>query len=121
VRGRYVATEAEIVSIRDRKVVGQPCRACKAGPATNWHHLVPKTSPHLGDDVAENAVGLGGTGTTGCHGILSTGSRGKDCGGVVRTYDEIVRMLGANLTPAERAYVSLKMGAFWLERRYPRG
>lgn len=43
------------------------CAACGAR-AGSIHHIVQKGSPHFGDDVLENLLGLCGDGTTGCHG-----------------------------------------------------
>lgn len=43
------------------------CVAC-GRPGANAHHVVPKGSPHFGDDVVENLVTLCGSGTSGCHG-----------------------------------------------------
>lgn len=43
------------------------CAACGA-PKDSIHHLVQKGSPHHGDDVVENMIGICGHGTAGCHG-----------------------------------------------------
>lgn len=45
------------------------CAAC-GGPSNNLHHVVQKGSPHFGDDVYENVVGICGSGTERCHGAI---------------------------------------------------
>lgn len=45
------------------------CAACGVA-ASNAHHVIQKGSPHFGDDVAGNIVGLCGTGTMRCHGAM---------------------------------------------------
>lgn len=45
------------------------CAACGV-IASNAHHVIQKGSPHFGDDVAGNIVGLCGTGTMRCHGAM---------------------------------------------------
>lgn len=45
------------------------CAAC-GGPASNAHHVIQKGSPHFGDDLPGNIMGLCGTGTMRCHGAM---------------------------------------------------
>lgn len=59
----------DVQAIRSAKLIFDECAACGA-PATNIHHVVSKGSPHFGDDVRQNFVGICGSGTTGCHGAF---------------------------------------------------
>jgi hypothetical protein len=55
-------------ALRRAKLANPSCAACGGGGA-NGHHVLPKgAGAGAGDDVAENIVGLCGSGTTGCHG-----------------------------------------------------
>jgi hypothetical protein len=60
-----------------------------------------------GEWTESNIVGLCGSGTTGCHGLIEA----RD---PAATY-----LLRARLTDAEYSYVVTKMGEGWLERRFP--
>jgi len=62
---RKRATKKEWEALRTEKLHGWACRTCWA-PAESLHHLLPRSLG--GDDVADNLVGLCGSGTTGCHG-----------------------------------------------------
>lgn len=61
--------------IRDRSALAaarlrfRACAAC-GRTAGGIHHIVQRGSPHFGDDVIENLLGLCGSGTTGCHGAV---------------------------------------------------
>jgi hypothetical protein len=81
-----------------RKLLSErECRAC-GKPASNGHHLVPKGSPHFGDDVEDNVIPLCGSGTTGCHGR-------------VHAWDmEARRAIGARLSESEVGYVRHRLG-----------
>lgn len=45
------------------------CELCGAAPATNFHHR--KNRSQLGKDNLANAMHLCGSGTTGCHGMVT--------------------------------------------------
>jgi len=90
--------------IREEKINGRSCRVCVAFLAATAHHLVPRSLG--GDDVEDNLVGLCGSGTTGCHGLVEA----RD--------PWACSLLGLRLTDAERAYVIEKKSAAWLERYY---
>lgn len=75
------------------------CRRCGYA-AGSGHHIVPKGSPHFGDDVEENVVPLCGSGTTGCHGEVE------------RHVEAACREVGAKLRDDEIAYVLRKLGPF---------
>jgi hypothetical protein len=61
--------------IRDREALTRArlrfrsCAACGAS-AGGIHHIVQKGSPHFGDDVEANLVGLCGSGSDRCHGAI---------------------------------------------------
>ena len=96
------------------------CRVCKRKPsghyvdALNRMHLVPKSQ--RGDDVDDNIVPGCGSGTAGCHGVLT--SRNRD-GATGRTWEEVAGALRATLTKEEIAYVVAKKSAAWLDEHYP--
>lgn len=54
-------------AITNARIMMPSCALCGQRPVTA-HHVVPKGSPHFGDDVIENLVTLCGHGTRGCHG-----------------------------------------------------
>lgn len=83
----------------------------------SWHHLVERSLG--GDDVAENLVPLGGTGTMYCHGIYTSHHAGQDCKGARRTWDEIAAAIRVSLTPAETEYILAAKGPRFLDRYYP--
>ena len=49
---------------------GGMCELCWLQPATNWHHR--KNRSQGGDDRLSNAMHLCGSGTTGCHGRVTS-------------------------------------------------
>lgn len=108
-KGRYVATEAEWDAIQHEKVIGKVCRGCGQRFAMSGHHLVGKDL--LGDDYADNIIGLCGSGTTGCHGILENHEKG---------WQEIAHNIRALMTTAERRYVIAKKSEVFLDRYYPK-
>lgn len=101
---RAKASPAEWKRLREEKLVGRSCRICVALLADSLHHLVPRSQS--GDDVADNLVGLCGDGTRGCHGRVEA----RD--------PWACSLLGRRLTAEERAYVTAKKGAWYLEKRY---
>lgn len=48
---------------------GEPCASCGRRPS-NAHHVVQKSAPWFGDDVAGNLLLLCGSGTARCHGAF---------------------------------------------------
>lgn len=90
------------------------CRACGRVPSghpldsLNRMHLVPKGQG--GDDVDVNIVPGCGSGTSGCHGFLTTHAHG---------WGVVAAALRRNLQPDELAYVIGKKGRDWLDRVYP--
>lgn len=89
------------------------CQLCGAQPAgwpgLTWHHIVPRGSPHFGDDSEDNGACLCGTGTTGCHGDVEA------------RRPEALARFRASMTQPQLDYVIEKKGAAWLDRRYPAG
>ena len=107
-RKRPTKTSPErVAEIRAKKC--ESCRLCGATGNVNAHHLIPRgMGGTIGGEWTEsNVVGLCGSGTTGCHGLIEA----RD---PAATY-----LLRASLTDAEYAYVVGKAGEGWLERRYP--
>lgn len=102
---RTAASAKRILEIREKKC--QECRLCGTGRNVNAHHLIPRSQ--LGIWTESNVVGLCGSGTTGCHGLVEA----RD---PAASY-----LLRARLTDAEYSYVLTKMGEGWLDRRYPIG
>ena len=101
---RVKADKAGWERIREEKINGRSCRVCVAFLAATAHHLVPRSLG--GDDVEDNLVGLCGSGTTGCHGLVEA----RD--------PWACSLLGLRLEPAERDYVIGKKGADFLARYY---
>jgi hypothetical protein len=99
------------------------CRICGRRPSghpldsLNRMHVVPRSQG--GDDVDDNIVPGCGSGSTGCHGLLT--SRREDPShpaglSVAEALDEMNR----SLTVAERRYAEEKKWTGWIERAYPR-
>lgn len=90
------------------------CRACGRRPrghgldSLNRAHLVPKGQ--RGDDVDENIVPLCGSGTSGCHGALTSHPAG---------WQRVAARLRANLRDEEIAYIVTKKSQAWLDETYP--
>jgi len=103
---RTDASPQRKAEIRAKKA--QECRLCGAtGGAfeVNAHHLIPRS---LGGVWTEsNIVGLCGSGTTGCHGLVEARDRAA-CAALRRS-----------LTDAEYSYVVSKKGEGFLDRYYP--
>lgn len=99
------------------------CRICGHRPSghpldkLNRMHVVPRSQG--GDDVDDNFVPGCGSGTTGCHGLLTSAMedphhpRGLT---VAEARDEMNR----SLTVEERRYAETKKWPGWIERAYPR-
>jgi len=100
---RTKATLAEWKRLRQQKLAGKTCRVCDE-PAETLHHLVPKSLG--GDDVANNLVGVCGSGTTGCHGLVEARN------------SVACRALGDALTSDELSYVLARKGPVFLERYF---
>jgi hypothetical protein len=100
---RIKATADEWKKLRAAKLDRRACRTCGA-QARSLHHIVSKSL--RGDDVENNLVGLCGTGTTGCHGLIESREPWARS------------LLGQRLTLAERTYVISKKGAGWLAVHY---
>lgn len=81
-------------------------------------HLVPKGLG--GDDVDDNIVPGCGSGTTGCHGLL-TSSMEDPHHPEGLTVGEARELLLANLSVRERAYAETKKYPGWLEDYYRGG
>lgn len=99
------------------------CGSCRR-PGSNSHHVIPKGSPHHGDDIEENAIVVCGTGSQGCHGALH-GSAYVDRAGKRWAESDVRYALGRTILSRRRdiiGYVLTKLGpsagAAWLERRY---
>lgn len=103
-RPRIRATSSQWKAIHARKRLGRPCRLCGA-PATNLHHIVPRSQG--GDDVEANLVEVCGSGTTGCHGRIE--ARDADARSALR----------AQFSSDEIGYVLDRKGAAWLDGAYP--
>lgn len=72
--------------LRDQLYVrsGGSCELCALARATNWHHR--KNRSQGGQHTLSNALHLCGSGTTGCHGMVTENpSRAYDRGWSVRS------------------------------------
>lgn len=106
---RTDASPARKAEIRAKKcdrcrVCGQP-HTLLMGPAINAHHLIPRSLGGLWTE--SNIVGLCGSGTTGCHGLVEARDR-VACAALRRS-----------LTDAEYSYIVAKKGEAFLDRYYP--
>lgn len=101
-----------------RATVGKECVAC-GHAAANAHHVVPKGSPHFGDDVDENLAPLCGSGSARCHGAFH-GSPYVDATGRRWTKKDVAKgIAGWILTDPKRLeYALAKAGADYLRRVY---
>lgn len=101
------ASPERIAEIRGKKC--QACRLCGSVERVNAHHLIPRgMGGTIGGEWTEsNVVGLCGSGTQGCHGLVEA----RDPAALL--------LLRGTLTDAEYSYVVTKMGEGWLERKYP--
>jgi len=103
---RTDASPARKAEIRAKKC-GE-CRVCGRAFGLipiNAHHLIPRS---LGGVWTEsNIVGLCGSGTTGCHGLVEARDR-VACAALRRS-----------LTDAEYSYIVAKKGEAFLDRYYP--
>jgi hypothetical protein len=104
------------------------CRACGKVLATvrqGAHELAALNRAHLvakgvrGDDVPANIIPLGGSGTTGCHGIQTSRNPGRNCHGVQTPYEQVVQAIRRTMRPEERQYIIAKKSRAWLEQHYP--
>lgn len=93
------------------------CRVCAAlgepRRATNRAHIVPKGVG--GGDVDDNIVPLCGSGTDGCHGVLT--HRNRD-GATGRDYITVASAFLQSLTDDERAYAEDCKWSGWLGDYY---
>lgn len=101
--------------MRDREAL----RAARSGrcplctlPVTNVHHIYPRSKG--GDDVPPNLVGLCGSGTTGCHGLieLRDPAARSALGAMIRSQENRMSYLERKIGDRERAEA-------WLNRNYP--
>jgi hypothetical protein len=83
----------------------------------NRAHLVGKGQ--RGDDVLNNLIPLGGSGTTGCHGIQTSRNPGLNCSGVYTTIEQVLTAIRRTMLPQERQYIIAKKSRAWLETSYP--
>ncbi len=75
-------TASQRQKLRERS--GGVCEVCGAEQATNWHHR--KAKSHGRDHRLSNALHLCGSGTTGCHGLITnTRTEWYDNGWLVRS------------------------------------
>jgi 5-methylcytosine-specific restriction endonuclease McrA len=100
-RGRIRNREAG----RDKLFLERKCRLCprRIRDGLTRHHLVPRASPFLGDDVDDNLMPL----CLPCHDKEKLGD------------GETRQAIRHAMTGDETAYVLQKMGLEWLNRRYP--
>ena len=103
------------------RACGKPLPTVRQGAhplkALNRAHLVPKGQ--RGDDTNNNIVPLGGSGTTGCHGIQTSRNPGLNCNDVLTTHEQVVQAIRRTMLPQERQYVIAKKSRAWLETHYP--
>lgn len=83
----------------------------------NRAHLVPKGQ--RGDDCDSNIIPLGGSGSSGCHGIQTSHNAGSNCHGVTTSYEQVVAAIRRTMLPVERQYVIAKKSRAWLDKHYP--
>jgi hypothetical protein len=104
------------------------CRACgKVLPTLRQgaHEIASLNRAHLvgkgvrGDDVPQNIIPLGGSGSTGCHGIQTSRNGGSNCHGVKTSYEQVVQAIRKTMRPEERQYIIAKKSRAWLEQTYP--
>jgi hypothetical protein len=104
------------------------CRACGKVLATvrqGAHPIAALNRAHLvgkgvrGDDVDNNVIPLGGSGSTGCHGIQTSGNAGLNCHGVKTSHGQVVQAIRKTMRPEERQYIIAKKSRAWLEQHYP--
>lgn len=100
---RTHASPERIAEIRAKKC--QECRLCGVTSNVNAHHLISRAQG--GPWTMWNIVGLCGSGTTGCHGLVE--ARDKAACHLLRTL----------LTDHEYSYLVSKRSEEWLNRRYP--
>ena len=100
---RTAASPERIAEIRAKKC--QECRLCGKTANVTAHHLVPRSQG--GQWVAWNIVGLCGSGTTGCHGLIEARDKAA------------CYLLRARLTDHEYSFLVQHMGEGWLDRKYP--
>jgi hypothetical protein len=100
---------------------GKPLATVRQGAhpmkSLNRAHLIGKGQ--RGDDTPNNLIPLGGSGTTGCHGIQTSRNVGMNCHGVVTSYEQVVAAIRKTMRPEERQYIIAKKSRAWLEQTYP--
>jgi hypothetical protein len=104
--------------LRTVVVQSSPCAGCGAWPRQrDAHHLVGGS---WREDVEENLIALGGSGTTGCHGIYTSRMPSLDCRGDRRTWEEVASSIRDHMTNEQELYVIGVKSEDFLERAYPR-
>lgn len=98
------------------------CRICERRPsghpldALNRMHVVPRSQG--GDDVDDNIVPGCGSGTTGCHGLLTSAMEDpRHPEGL--TVAEARDRMNRRLTDRERAYAETEKYVGWVDDAYP--
>lgn len=98
------------------------CRICERRPSghpldkLNRMHVVPRSQG--GDDVDDNLVPGCGSGTTGCHGLL-TAHREIPSHPAGLSVAEALDRMNRRLTDRERDYAARKKDRGWIDRTYP--
>lgn len=100
---RTKASPERIAEIRTKKL--DYCRVCETTNGLTAHHLIPRSLGGLWTE--SNIVGLCGSGTTGCHGLVEARDR-RACAALRRS-----------LSDPEYSYVVAKKGEDFLDRYYP--
>ena len=112
-RARYVATPEEWTWLRQILLpTGSTCQCGCGRRAESLHHILSRGQG--GDDVPANLVRLAGSGTTLCHGALTSGNKTD---GV--SPDAVASGIRANLRQDQIAYVRNREGQWYLDRHYP--
>jgi hypothetical protein len=99
------------------------CRLCGHVPSghpldkLNRMHVVPRSQG--GDDVDDNFVPGCGSGTTGCHGLL-TAKMEIPSHPEGFTVADALDAMNRSLTDRERRYAAAEKDPDWIDRTYPR-
>lgn len=101
------------------------CRICGRVPSgshldsLNRMHVVAKGGAWLGDDIEDNIVPGCGSGTTGCHGLLTSGREDPNHP-TGMTVAEARSRMNERLTPEEYEYAESRTYVGWVDDVYPR-